>query len=252
MSSRRSLLFIAAIAIWGLAACNWTVGDCYPREEWTSGAGAGPGSEPTPVFSSSASGDFGDAPSGERRGDSEQEIQCNKTDSSEEEDEEERPRDSSESTTNSTCLGSGDTTGDGQIYVFCSDACSSKCPPAGVNGFSPTIFKFVATIPDDGTGESGGWQQASVRLKVKRWVEVYPEFWECPQMTFGMPLRNAAQGHIPADEAARIGADVASKASRKVIRENLTIPQGIYCVRLKDEMDVGLRKRVAGSRVTQP
>ncbi|WP_437737449.1 hypothetical protein [Sorangium sp. So ce1335] len=108
------------------------------------------------------------------------------------------------------------------------------------------------TISDDGTGESGGWQQASVRLKIKRWVEVYPEFWECPQMTFGMPLRNVAQGQISAEEAARISADVASKASRKVMRANLTIPQGIYCVRLKDEMDMSLRKRVAGSRVTQP
>ncbi|XXX73307.1 hypothetical protein WMF30_37235 [Sorangium sp. So ce134] len=251
MSSRRSLFFIVAIAIWALAACNWTVGDCYPREEWTSGAGAGPGSEPIPVFSSSASGDFGDAPSGERQDASEQKIQCNKTDSSEEE-EEERPRNSSESPATSTCSGPGDTTGDGQTYVFCSDTCSSKCPPAGVNGFSPTIFKFVTTIADNGTGPSGGWQEASVRLKIKRWVEVYPEFWECPQMTFGMPLRNRAQGQISADEAARVSAEVATNASRKVMRANPTIPQGIYCARLKDEMDISLRKRVDGSRVTQP
>jgi hypothetical protein len=71
-------------------------------------------------------------------------------------------------------------------------------------------------------------------------------------MTFGMPLRNRAQGQISADEAARISADVASKASRKIMRANLTIPQGIYCARLKDEMDISLRKRVDGSRVTQP
>ncbi|WP_437276060.1 hypothetical protein WME90_33095 [Sorangium sp. So ce375] len=251
MSSRTSLFFIVAIAIWVLAACNWTVGDCYPREEWTSGAGAGPGSEPVPVFSSSASGDFGNVPSGERQGAGEQKIECNKTDSPDEE-EEERPEDSSESPTNGTCSGPGDTAGDGQTYVFCSDICSSKCPPAGVNGFSPTIFSFVTTIPDDGTGESGGWQKATVRLKVKRWVEIYPEFWECPQMTFRMPLRNRAQGQIPADEAARISADVATRASRKIMRANPTIPRGIYCTMLKDEMDISLRKRVDGSRVTQP
>jgi hypothetical protein len=133
MSSRRSLFFFVAIAIWVLTACNWTVGDCYPREEWTSGAGAGPGSEPTPVFSSSASGDFGDAPSGERQDAPEHKIQCNETDSSgeeEEEEEEERPRDSSESPTTGICSGPGDTTGDGQTYVFCSDTCGSKCPQA--------------------------------------------------------------------------------------------------------------------------
>ncbi|WP_437895667.1 hypothetical protein [Sorangium sp. So ce124] len=56
--------------------------------------------------------------------------------------------------------------------------------------------------------------KATVSLKAKRWTEIHPEFWECPQMTFGMPLRNKSQGQIPANEAARISADVATKASR--------------------------------------
>jgi hypothetical protein len=246
MSSRRSILLIVVVAIWTLAACNWTVGECWRRGEGSEGTGAGPGDGS--IVLSSGSGDFYAAPPDEPQYGAEPPLECNKRDESSEE----SPPDSPERATESPCQGVGDTAGDGQTYVYCSDTCSSKCPPAGVNGFSAAIFKFVTTIPDDGTGESGGWQKASVRLKIKRLAFAGLESWECPEMTFGMPLRNSAQGHIPADIAARISASVATKASRKVMKENLTIPQGIYCARLKDEMDVSLKKRVAGSRVTQP
>ena len=43
MNARTVLLLVVVISVWTLAACNWTIGDCYPVGERTSGAGAGPG-----------------------------------------------------------------------------------------------------------------------------------------------------------------------------------------------------------------
>ncbi|XYH93962.1 hypothetical protein ACMHYB_39855 [Sorangium sp. So ce1128] len=99
MNAKGILLPILAVAIYMLAACNWTVGDCYPREEWVKGEGAGgPVGPPVPVYTSVASGDFGAEPpeGGERK------IQCNKT---EDEDEEETPSDSSDRPTASPNAG---------------------------------------------------------------------------------------------------------------------------------------------------
>src|SRR5688572_15619968 len=120
MNARKVLLLILPIAVWALTACNWTFGDCYPVEERTSGAGAGPGSEPRPIFTSAASGDFGADP----QGGGERKIACNESDL---EDEEKRPSesdsDSSERPTESPtsppdpCPGFGDIAGDGATFL---------------------------------------------------------------------------------------------------------------------------------------
>ncbi|WP_437710171.1 hypothetical protein WMF45_36045 [Sorangium sp. So ce448] len=251
MISKRILAMFLVVIGCALAACNWTVGDCYPREEWERGAGASaPIGPPEPIFTSSAAGDFRAAPPGEPQGAGEREIQCNRTESSEESSEE-SPKGSSESSTDSTCSGPGDTAGDGQTFIFCSDACGSKCPTSGVNGFSPTIFNFVTKIEDDGTQTPGGWQEAAVDFKIKRWVDVYPEFWSC-KMTIGVPLRNEAQGKISAELAAAISAKVSSTASRKIMRSDIHMPQGIFCFKFTEEMKVRMPEAVKGARVTKP
>ncbi|XXY18787.1 hypothetical protein WME88_03935 [Sorangium sp. So ce216] len=120
-----------------------------------------------------------------------------------------------------------------------------------MNGFSPTIIKFVTIIEDDGTRTPGGWQEASVDFKIKRWVDIYPEFWSC-QMTIGVPLRNEKQGNITAEMAAVISAKVASTASRKIMKSNMHVPQGIYCFKFTEEMKVRMPEAVSGARVTKP
>ena len=54
----RSLLWVALIAIPSIAACNYTVGDCYPRGQGEGNAGVGGGG----VILPSGAGGLGDAP----------------------------------------------------------------------------------------------------------------------------------------------------------------------------------------------
>jgi hypothetical protein len=59
VNSNRVLLWIAVLAISYVTACNYTVGECYPRGQsgGTTGAGAGSGSTAVGV-GASASGDY--------------------------------------------------------------------------------------------------------------------------------------------------------------------------------------------------
>ncbi|WP_437312990.1 hypothetical protein [Sorangium sp. So ce385] len=90
-----------------------------------------------------------------------------------------------------------------------------------------------------------------MEFKIKRWVDTYPEFWSC-YMTIGVPLRNEQQGKISAELAAAVSAKVASAASRKIMKSNLRMPQGIYCIKFKDEMTVRMPEAIGGARVTKP
>ncbi|WP_437895664.1 hypothetical protein [Sorangium sp. So ce124] len=142
MNAKRIPLIIVGFAICILAACNWTVGDCYPREDWVKGEGAGgPVGPPVPVFTSVASGDFGAEPpeGGERK------IQCNKTEDEEEEEEEARPTPSPEKPAD-PCQQSG--------------APSMGC--TGTKPIDPRAFNFVTIVADDGT--VSGWQEAKANL----------------------------------------------------------------------------------------
>lgn len=143
--------------------------------------------------------------------------------------------------------------GDGDTYSFCieDNPCVSRCPTvAGVHHFSPNIFKFVTTIPDDGSSEPGGWQKASVSLSFNRWVGVLPESWTCPQITIGMPLRNKDQGTISAEMAASVSAELATEVSGVVMTDD--IPQGIFCHKFKEEMTRRIGKRVFGATFSSP
>ncbi|AUX39738.1 hypothetical protein SOCE26_011330 [Sorangium cellulosum] len=228
MNMRTSLLVMVAAAVGALSACNWTVGDCYPIEERSSGVGAGPGWDPVPVYSSSASGDFGAEPPEDPQDGSARKIQCNKSDT-EEEEEEERPTESPTSPQD-PCPGVVDTSGDGAIFLSCSDACSSKCPPGlgpFVN-FEPSDFPFVTTIEDDGKDDAGGWQEANVKLKFERYYIPHSvKIWYCP-FVIGMPIRAEFMGKIDPDLAASLSEEVTEYVGRRV---DYKLPQGIFCER---------------------
>ncbi|AUX39933.1 hypothetical protein SOCE26_013280 [Sorangium cellulosum] len=237
MNAKRSLLLIVAIAIWTLAACNWTVGDCYPREEWEEGAGAGgPVGPPVPVFTSAGSGDFGAEPPD----DGERKIQCNKT---EDDDEEESPNDSSERPRDSPtsppdpCQQSGAP----------SMGCTGKIP------IDPRAFNFATIVAYDGIGVAGGWQETKAYLAFGHDGEGDST---C-MVHIGMPLRSEEWGTISSDRAAQISADVANWSADIVYEKDrgAQLPPGIFCNRFKSRMverfASGLYKGL-GARVQNP
>ncbi|WP_437290104.1 hypothetical protein [Sorangium sp. So ce406] len=221
MNAKATLLTIVGTAICMLTACNWTVGDCYPREEWVKGEGAGgPVGPPVPIFSSSASGDFGAAPpEGPQDGDKEK-IQCNKT---EDDDEEESPSDSSEVPTASP--------------TSPPDPCQQSGAPSmgctGVKPIDPRAFNFVTIVAHDGT-VAGGWQEAKAHLVFAH----NQEGDDACMVHIGMPLRTEVWGKISADRAASISADVANWSANEVYKKDggEDLPPGIFCRTLKARM----------------
>jgi hypothetical protein len=125
----------------------------------------------------------------------------------------------------------------GDIYVYCDAACMTECSPM-MGTFDSSIFKFVTTIPDDGTDKGGGWQQASNELKFRRWTGLLPESWTCPQITVGMPLRTTATPAITPAYAASITAGIANTATGVLMHppSGIDPPPGVFCTQLKPTM----------------
>ncbi|KYF73241.1 hypothetical protein BE17_31955 [Sorangium cellulosum] len=242
MNARILLLLIVAISVWTLAACNWTIGDCYPIEERSSGVGAGPGWEPVPVFSSSASGDFGAEPPEGR----ERKIACNESDL-EDEEEEARPTNSPESPRD-PCPGVGDVAGNGATFLSCSDACSSKCPPPGMAPWvyvdvDPLDFPFVTIVNDDGRGKGGGWQESKAHLNFRKLTIPHTvKDWYC-DFTIGMPLRTELMGRIDANRAASLSEEIAEEVANRM---DYDLPQGIFCHKFVEELKVTFKSRYPG------
>ncbi|WP_437605870.1 hypothetical protein WMF20_33060 [Sorangium sp. So ce834] len=246
MNVRTVLLSIVVISVWTLAACNWTIGDCYPVGERTSGAGAGPGSEPRPVYTSAASGDFGAEPPDGPHDGSERKIACNEW---ELEDEEERPSDSSETPTTyspesprDTCPGAGDVAADGATFLSCSGACSSKCPKPGMAhfvwvNFDPSDFPFVTTVQDDGRGKAGGYQQAKANLKFEHVSTAGTREWYC-SLTIQMPLRTELMGKIDPLLAANLSEEITEEVGQLM---DYNLPPGIFCERFHRAVDAAFK-----------
>jgi len=256
MNVRKVLLLILVIAVWALAACNMTFGDCYPVGERTSGAGAGPGSEPRPIFTSAASGDFGADP----QGGGERKIACNESDL---EDKEERPSDSdSDSAERPTespqdpCPGFGDISGDGATFLSCSDACSSKCPSPGMApwvyvDFDPGDFPFVTIVNDPGLGKVGGWQEARANLNFRKLTVPHTvKSWSCP-LTIKMPIRTEKMGLIDPGLAASLSEEIAEEVANAM---DYDLPSGIFCKAFADAADAAFKSKYKwlGARVTNP
>ena len=142
------------------------------------------------------------------------------------------------------------------------DLCSPSCGPSDTGnsddtadpsplagGFSPSIFNFVTTIPDDGTDVAGGWQVAMATLKFARWTSVFPEYWSC-NVKVEMPLRTALYGVITPADAANKSAMIAT-ASGKTLKGS-EYPPGIFCIKFIQEMRTRFMNKpydVLGARV---
>lgn len=106
---------------------------------------------------------------------------------------------------------------------------------AVAGGFSVGEFRFVPTVPDDGQGPAGGWQEATAKLRIVDMRHFVPRSWSC-LMTIGMPLRTASEGRIPPEEAALRTATVATQASSAVMHRQAEWIPAVYCKRFGDEM----------------
>jgi len=223
MNMMRSLLLSTAIALTGIAACNYTVGECWPV-----GQGGGSGTESVAAGGGvilptgpTGGGGFGEDPP---QGGTPPPLKCN----SDETDETESDSSPESSKTESPC-----TQADAEAaFWICNDVTD------GVNAgpFAAKTFKFITIVADDGDGPAGGWQEASANLRIIRLnYGIFPEIWYCP-VRVGMPLRTQVNGPILPDYAATITAQVANKVAREMKKNNSDLPQGIYCITMKSEM----------------
>jgi hypothetical protein len=235
-------LWIAIVAVLGLAACNYTDGACWPVGQGGQGnAGVGSG-----VVMPSGAGGLGDGPQGSGTAG----PACNSMSQAPA-----TPGSAAGSQANKCAdtAGSegGGTATNGDTYSFCSGPCSGKCFIGGVFHFHPSIFKFVTIVADDGKDKGGGWQEAIVNLKIRRWIGWAPESWSCP-LKIGTPLRSEANGKISPEIAASASAEVATEASDAIMTSSPSIPQGIFCSLLKGQMNGMLNKIIAGAKVELP
>lgn len=240
----KNKLLILALAILSVTACNSTVGECWPVGQGDGDSTVGSG----PIVPGGAGGALGDGPSGSG-GTKIPEADCNS-----------KPQapatpGTGEGSQADKCAagagseGSGTATG-ADAYSFCAGPCTEKCSVGGLFHFTPSIFKFVTIIADDGKDQGGGWQEAVVNLKIRRWTGWAPESWECP-VNIGTPLRSLANGKISPEIAANASAEVATEASDVIMTGSPSMPQGIFCLKLREMMNAMLPKIIAGSTVKQ-
>lgn len=106
-------------------------------------------------------------------------------------------------------------------------------PAAG--GFSPSEFRFVPAVADDGRDTGGGWQDATAKLRIVDMRHLIPRIWSC-LITVGMPLRTTGEGPISPETAATRSAAIATQASAAVMRRQAEWIPAAYCKQLGDEM----------------
>lgn len=214
----KNQLWLVAVVILsilsGIVACNYTVGDCYPR-----GQGDGSGDVGSGVVNSTGPGNPGDDPSGGLPN-----YECN------------APEQSGPSNSGSQGgMNNTDTSGADGVVEFCNDPNASQCMglPAALLSFDTSVFKFVTVIADDGKDAAGGWQRATATLGFVR-VDG-SESWTCT-ITVGMPLRAEAVGVITHDAAANVTAAIANQAWRYLRENSPDLPPGIFCSSFKAKM----------------
>ena len=116
----------------------------------------------------------------------------------------------------------------------------AELPLAAIPPPNASLFRFVSTIPDDGTDVAGGWQEASAMLVFIDTRQPVPATWTC-FVTIGMPIRAAAYGHISPVKAANYTANVATAASVILMYSQPRWVPAAYCAKygpaMKKEFD---------------
>lgn len=97
-----------------------------------------------------------------------------------------------------------------------------------IYGFTPSAFPFKVIVPDDGTTDPGGWQEAATQLlfrDARRGTEVN---WTC-SLKVGIPLRTAKDGVISMNRAARLSSRAANAASDLVMQSRPAWLPALFC-----------------------
>jgi hypothetical protein len=126
--------------------------------------------------------------------------------------------------------------------AWLAESAPSALPAPGTSvAFGPSLFVFKTTIPDDGTGQAGGWQETGPRLTFVDGRHLVPHVWTCHVM-IGLPLRTGGVT-ISAAKAAEMSADVATDASIKVMHKQPNWLPVLYCFALEAEMQALFKTR---------
>lgn len=98
-------------------------------------------------------------------------------------------------------------------------------------------FIFTTTLPDDGKDEGGGWQEAKANIAISDHRGDMFLGWTC-KVKVGMPLRTKAHGVVNAKRAARVSADVGTRAYKNVLprRPPGDWTSGTFCPVFRKEM----------------
>lgn len=98
-------------------------------------------------------------------------------------------------------------------------------------------FIFTTTLPDDGKEDGGGWQEAKANVSISDSRGEMFLGWTC-KVKVGMPLRTKAHGQVNAKRAARVSADVGTRAYNNVLprRPPGEWTPGTFCPLFRKEM----------------
>jgi hypothetical protein len=108
-----------------------------------------------------------------------------------------------------------------------------------VGGFSPSIFKFVVTRPDDGKDKAGGWQEAVATMNFSDGRQLPTDRWTCT-IKVGMPIRPENYGVISSAVAASMSAAAATTASKAVMHRRPMWIAASYCIHFAKEVQLTL------------
>ncbi|MDI1451247.1 hypothetical protein [Polyangium sp. 6x1] len=109
----------------------------------------------------------------------------------------------------------------------------------GVGGFSPALFQFFTTVPDDGRDPAGGWQAAATVLNFVDGRHFFPQVWSC-QVFVEVPIRHSMVGVITPQHAALRTAAAATNASRVVMHRRPQWVRALFCMEFATELQTQL------------
>jgi hypothetical protein len=119
----------------------------------------------------------------------------------------------------------------------------NPCMAGKIVEFSPSDFKFVTIIADDGTGKGGGWQEATAGLIFGSG----PEGIAACVVRIEMPLRTYEWGKVPPQYAAIYTAKVANATADYMYNNgDRELPPGIFCDRFKEGMQKRFNEQYKG------
>jgi hypothetical protein len=115
---------------------------------------------------------------------------------------------------------------------------STEEPTGEATEAASSAYTFHETLPDDGKGDGGGWQEGTATLEFMEHTGIFSSYSYSCTMRVGMPLRAKIPGRISARLAQRIAMEVTLDAAGDVKDTRSTwVEQGeAFCIQLHDEM----------------